>query len=215
MLNLFFAFFCNCSLRRRNHTMITQKCQTIFDIHISNQKENGSIPFDTLWKNKWKIHISIVFFHYLSENQLHFWRNGKWENYEFLKLFISCVFVKESNFVFSYSSMLYFDSLKGFRLFIVDTSRRNIYFIRNKSSSFVIYIVEWHYGVILNSNLYRSSCLLDWLRPFVDSIIPGFSRPVMKVSNLDTIEFIFNFISFYWFCIFLFILKHGCYLDTE
>ena len=55
---------------------------------------------------------------------------------------------------FSYSSMLYFDSLKLFRLFIVDTRRRNIYFIRNKSSSFVIYIVESDYGVIPISNTY-------------------------------------------------------------
>ena len=44
-----------------------------------------------------------------------------------------------------------------------------------------------------------SSCLLDCLRPCVDSIIPGFSRSVMKVSNLDTIDlslilFNFNFI---------------------
>ena len=29
----------------------------------------------------------------------------------------SYVFVKKSNFVFSYSSMLYFDSLKGFRFY--------------------------------------------------------------------------------------------------
>ena len=32
------------------------------------------------------------------------------------------------------------------------------------------------------------------MRPCVDSIIQGFGRPVMKVSNLDTIEFIFNFV---------------------
>ena len=31
----------------------------------------GSFPFDGLWKNEWKIHISIVFFHDLFENQLH------------------------------------------------------------------------------------------------------------------------------------------------
>ena len=62
-------------------------------------------------------------------------------NYELLKLFISYVFVKEYNF-FSYSSMLYFDLFKGFRLCIMDGSRRNIYLIRNKSSSFVNYIVE-------------------------------------------------------------------------
>ena len=34
---------------------------------------------------------------------------------------------------------------------------------------------------------------LDWLRPCVDSIIQGFSRPVMKVSNLDTIHLINKF----------------------
>ena len=59
-----------------------------------------------------------------------------------------------------------------------------------------------------------SSCLLDclvawfldWLRSCVHSIIHGFSRPVMKVSNLDTIECIFNLIYsvfiylFYLFC---------------
>ena len=28
---------------------------------------------------------------------------------------------------------------------------------------------------------------IDSLRPYVDSIFHGFSRPVMKVSNLDTI----------------------------
>ena len=41
--------------------------------------------------------------------------------------------------IFSYSSMLYFDSLKEFCLCNVDTRRRNIYiyFIRNKSSSIV------------------------------------------------------------------------------
>ena len=37
-----------------------------------------------------------------------------------------------------------------------------------------------------------SSCLMPCIL-----IIQGFSRPVMKVSNLDTIEFIFNFIKFY------------------
>ena len=42
-----------------------------------------------------------------------------------------------------------------------------------------------------------SSCLLDCLRPCVESIIQGFSRPVMKVINLDTIGFIFNLILFY------------------
>ena len=34
-------------------------------------KKDGSFPFDGLWKNEWKIHISIVFFYDLSENQLH------------------------------------------------------------------------------------------------------------------------------------------------
>ena len=48
---IFRIFLFNYSLRRHNHIMITQKCQTIFDIHISNQKENRSFPFDTLWKN--------------------------------------------------------------------------------------------------------------------------------------------------------------------
>ena len=50
------------------------------------------------------------------------------KNYELLKLYISYVFVKKSNFVFSFSSTLYFDSLKVFRLCIVDTRRRNILF---------------------------------------------------------------------------------------
>ena len=34
------------------------------------------------------------------------------------------------------------------------------------------------------------------MRPCVDTIIQGVSRPVMKVSNLDTPEFIVNFIQF-------------------
>ena len=35
---------------------------------------------------------------------------------------------------FSYSPMLYYDSFEGFRLCIVDTRRRNIFFIKNKFS---------------------------------------------------------------------------------
>ena len=39
-------------------------------------------------------------------------------------LFSMCL-LKKSNFVFSYSQMLYYYSLKGFRLCIVDTRGRN------------------------------------------------------------------------------------------
>ena len=45
-----------------------------------------------------KIHISIVFVNDLSKNQLIFSRNGEWKNYDLLKLLISYVFVKKSNF---------------------------------------------------------------------------------------------------------------------
>ena len=39
-----------------------------------------SFLFDGLWKNKWKIHISIAFFHDLSENYLHFFEEMGNEN---------------------------------------------------------------------------------------------------------------------------------------
>ena len=32
----------------------------------------GSYTFEKLWENEWKIHISIVFFHDIFENQLYF-----------------------------------------------------------------------------------------------------------------------------------------------
>ena len=46
---------------------------------------------------------------------------------------------------------------------------------------------NWQSSIRLN---FWSSCLLDWLRPCADSIIQGFCRPVIKVSNLDTIHLI-------------------------
>ena len=59
------------------------------------------------------------------------------------------------------------------------------YFLFKLNNSFqIIYLYTYKTLVVL----------LDWLRPCVDSTIQGFSRPVMKVGNLDTIEFIFNFI---------------------
>ena len=62
-------------------------------------------------------------------------------------------------------------------------------------------------------------CLLDCLRPCVDTIIQGVSRPVMKVNNLDTLEFNFNIIQFslikfilFYFLLFDFV---DCFLDME
>ena len=43
-------------------------------------------------------------------------------------LFPMCLLRKT---IFYYSSMLYYDSLKGFRLCIVDTRRRNILLLKN------------------------------------------------------------------------------------
>ena len=66
--------------------------------------------------------------------------------------------------------------------------------------------------ILINLSIYilikLCVALLDCLRPCVDSIIQVFGRPVMKVSNLDTIEFIFNFIlfNFILFILYLFIL---------
>ena len=132
----------------------------------------GSFPFGGLWKNKWKLHVSIVFIHDLSENQLHFLE--KWvmkKLWAFEVIYFLCV--KKRNFVFSYSSMSYFDCLKGFRLCIVLTRRRNIYFIRNISSSFVICIVEWHYGVIYT---YKTLVVLIVCLLFESWILNGYSN---------------------------------------
>ena len=65
-----------------------------------------SFPFDGLCKNNWKIHISIVFVHDLSENQLHYFEKWAMKNYELLKLLISYVFVKK-NIFFSILQCLY------------------------------------------------------------------------------------------------------------
>ena len=55
------------------------------------------------------------------------------------------MFAKKSNLAFSYSSMLY-KEWKDF-VFASWIPGGEIYFIRNKSCSFVTYIVEWYYGV--------------------------------------------------------------------
>ena len=73
----------------------------------------------------------LYFFMIYSKIDLIFWRNGYWKYYELLKLFISYVFVKKTYF-FLFFNVIYFDSLKGFSLNVVNTRRRNIYFIRNK-----------------------------------------------------------------------------------
>ena len=116
--------------------------------------ERGSFPFDGLWKNQWKIHISFCIFplsirkstslfgEMVNEKIMSFWSY----------LSPMSLLRKAVLFFFLFFNVKY-DSLKGFCLCIVDTRRRNIFFIRNKSSSFVIYIVERHYGVKLNSNL--------------------------------------------------------------
>ena len=81
---------------------------------------------------------------------------GNEKTMSFLKLFISYVFVKKSNFVFFlFFNAIYFDSLKGFRLCIVDTRRRNIlYFIENLS-------------IYKNYNSGRLACLIEAVRRFV------------------------------------------------
>ena len=95
-----------------------------------------------------------------------FWRNGYWKNYEFLKLFISYVFVKKSNFV----SSLFFNVIFRFIEKISSLYRGyqtggKLYFIRNKSSSFLIYIVEWqlHYGGKLYFIRKKSSSFLIYI----------------------------------------------------
>ena len=95
----------------------------------------GSFPFDGLWKNNWKIHISIVFVHDLSENQLHFLEKWELKNYELLKLLISYVFVKKSNFFFLFLNVI-FRFFKGFRLCIVDTRRWNINFFSKRQNPY-------------------------------------------------------------------------------
>ena len=65
-----------------------------------------------------------MFFHDLSENQLHFLEKWVINNYEFLKIFISYVFVKKSNFVF----FLFFSVIFRFIENISSLYRGNIYF---------------------------------------------------------------------------------------
>ena len=47
-------------------------------------------------------------------------------------------------------------------------------------------------GYTYKSLVVLLACLIEAVRRF-DNNIQALSRPVMKVSNLDTIEFIFNF----------------------
>ena len=61
------------------------------------------------------------------------------------------------------------------------------------------YIKYFHFNLMaIKSSIYLYTyktlvVLLACLRPCVDSIIQGFSRPVMKVCNLDTITLINKF----------------------
>ena len=82
------------------HELLNCKVRIQISLLMLLTRSFESFSFDGLWKNKWKIHISIVFFHDPFENQLHLLEKRVMKKLELLKLFISFVFVKKSNFVF-------------------------------------------------------------------------------------------------------------------
>ena len=116
-------------------------CILYFLIMFLNQqlqnKKDGSFPFDGLLKNEWKIHISIVFFHDLSENQLHIlekWLMKNEKNMSFWSYIFPMCLLRKAILFFPILQFYILIHWKDF-VFVSWIPGVEIYFIRNKSSS--------------------------------------------------------------------------------